>query len=126
MGNVDLISKYSLNNHSKMNCLTVLTTSCSLLLSTQNVEGKPNPNTLLVETDEGSSKGKDYNNWIRLNTGSAAQFSDYKDQASDYFNHIGINTGSARQFSDYNDRASDYFNLSSDDKAADDYLGCSG
>merc|ERR1712240_423392 len=130
---------------------TVLTASFSLLLSTQTVEGKPDPNTLLVETDEGSAKGKDYGNFIGVNhggatrvssgwggdinsigvnTGSAAQFSDYKDQSSDYFNtiginpgvatqfssgfggvnHIGVNTGHAVQHSDYNDKAEDYFN----------------
>merc|ERR1711955_15105 len=79
----------------------------------------------------GSAKGSDYNNWIGanhgsatqvargwgggsnsigLNTGSASQFSDYKDQASDYSNWIGVNTGSAIQHSDYKDQASDYRN----------------
>merc|ERR1712240_662349 len=56
---------------------TVLTASFSLLLSTQTVEGKPDPKTLLVETDEGSAKGKDYGNFIGVNTGHAFQASDY-------------------------------------------------
>merc|ERR1712133_55781 len=91
-----------------------------MLLSTQNVERKPNPNTLLVETDEVSAKGKDYNNWIGANHGSATQVARGWGGGS---NSIGLNTGSTVQFSDYKDQASDYFNHSSDDKAADYIMG---
>merc|ERR1711955_19054 len=120
--------------HSTMNGLTLLTVSCSLLLSTQKVEG--DAKTLLVEAEDGVKQdyaniigtnngyanqvsrdynngdynnGNDYNNIIHVNNGHANQFSDYEN-GGDYDNIIGINNGHANQFSDYKN-AEDYQNF---------------
>merc|ERR1719283_133728 len=94
-----------------MNGLTLLTVSCSLLLSTQKVEG--DAKTLLVETEDGVKE--DYANIIGTNNGYANQVSrDYNNgdynNGGDYDNIIGINNGHANQFSDYKN-AEDYQNF---------------